>query len=205
MGATGRGPKQEEHAPSLFGWLRSATAKTRDEAEVNPRIGQANVGVSGPRARAFRIPRGFVTWIVTIAVIALLAVVIVPAVGGFIDGFGDAVEEALKDGSGAGGDQSGVGPGEAEHLQRRARNMIRQEGNSKGGQEFNLANCVTAAAGDPGAVAECNERLLDDIGVSTEPAGPAAPAPEIEELNKMADCVERAGSDIDRIVECTSL
>ena len=201
MSSPGRPPKKEEQAPSLFGWLRSATAKTRDDAEVNPRIGQVNVGVSQPRRRGLRIPRGALTWIVTIGVIALLAAVIVPAVGGFIDGFGDAFEEAFDESGGSGGEDE-LGRSEAERLQRRARRMIQGEG---AGDSFNLANCVTAAGGDAAAVAECNQRLLDQIDVPTAPATPEAPVPqEFDDLNKMAECIERAGSNFDRIVECTS-
>jgi hypothetical protein len=185
MTSTWRPPNKEEHAPSLLGWVRSGLAKTKDESEFNPRMGQVNVGVSQPARRTFRIPRGVVPWLITLVVIAVLAAVIVPAISGFIQGFGDAFEK-----SGGGGSDQPIGF-DTDTSERRA------HGDGKG---FNLANCVLAAQGDPEALEECNQRLIDSGGVNSQTSAPEG----FEQLNKLSDCVSSAGGDVNRILECTS-
>jgi hypothetical protein len=116
MSATGRPPKKEEHAPSLFGWVRSGMSKTRDDAVTNPHLGQVNVGVSQSARRTLRLPRGLLVWAVVLVSVGVIAAVIGPAIATFVESFegsfesrdvsrSESFQEKMTDClSGAGGD-----------------------------------------------------------------------------------------------------
>jgi hypothetical protein len=156
MSATGRPPKKEEHAPSLFGWVRSATSKTRDEAELNPHLGQVNVGVSQPAHRAFRLPRGVVVWAVVLVAVGILAAVMGPAIATFVEGFEEGLEN--RDAS------------RSQSFQRKARRLIERESASTEASsppatddpafdELNeMTDCLSGAGGDIDRIVECTSK-----------------------------------------------
>jgi hypothetical protein len=86
MGTPARPSKTEEYAPTLLSWIRGGLSRTKDGTQLNPRMGQVNVGVRAPQRGSLRLPGGLVWLVLMIVLLAIAVMVVIPAISGLVSG-----------------------------------------------------------------------------------------------------------------------